>query len=123
MRGEVDRIRSAGAELVVVGNGQPWQAEAFRKQMKLDAPVFVDPSLEAYKAAGLRRGARGLLGVSVLGNAVRALRDGHRQGAVQGDAWQLGGVLVVRPDGSVPFAHVHQKAGELTAADDVLAAL
>lgn len=123
MRGEIQNIRAKGAELVVVGNGQPWQAAAFREEMALDAPLFVDPALAAYRAAGLKRGASSVLGFSAARAAVRALRGGHRQKGVQGDAWQLGGVFVIRPDGSVPYAYVSRAAGDHAPPAAVLAAL
>ena len=97
MRGEIDGIRAAGAELVVVGSGRPWHAKAFRDEHGLDFPLRVDPELAAYRAAGLRRGAWRTLGPRVLAHAARAFGRGFRQGAVQGDPWQQGGVFLVKP--------------------------
>ncbi|MHC4421860.1 MAG: SDR family NAD(P)-dependent oxidoreductase, partial [Planctomycetota bacterium] len=56
MRDRIDEIRARGAELVIVGNGAPHFAAAFREDYQLDCPLLVDPELRAYRAAGLRRG-------------------------------------------------------------------
>jgi len=116
-------ICERGAELVVVGNGTPHFAEAFRKDFGLDGPLLVDPELRAYRAAGLRRGRVEILSPRVAWNGLRALRGGARQQGVKGDPWQLGGVFVIRPDGSLAFAHRSREAGDHPALADVFAAL
>jgi hypothetical protein len=117
-------IRDAGAELVLVGNGARHFARAFRDDLRLETPVYVDTERRAYAALGMRRGLGSALGVaSTLKSAARAYRAGFRQGAVQGDAWQLGGVLVVRPGGEIAYRHLSKAAGDHPQAEDVLAAL
>ncbi len=106
-----------------MGNGSPYFAAAFREDLGLDGPLLVDPELRAYRAAGLRRGRVEVLSPRLLGNAARALREGHRQDGVQGDAWQLGGVFVIRPDGALTFRHVSAVAGDHPSVDDILAGL
>ena len=123
MRDALPAIRARGAELVIVGNGRPEQAADFRDTANVKNPLFVDPELRAYAAAGLRRGLSSSLNVSVLGNAIRALRAGKRQGAVEGDPWQQGGVFVIRPDDRVDFAYVSESAGDHPDPADILAAL
>lgn len=128
MRAIIPDIRRHGAELVIVGNGQPWQAAAFREELELlppdhDVPILVDPALTAYRAAGLRRGITSTFSPRAAGNLVRALRAGHRQKGVQGDAWQLGGVFVVHRDATVPWSYVSRAAGDHPPPADILAAL
>jgi len=123
VRDELGTIRSRGAELVVVGNGTPWFARAFRDELALDVPLLVDPGLAAYREAGLRRGALDTLRPAALMHALRAWRSGARQGAVQGDPWQLGGTFVVARGGRVLFRHVSREAGDHPRLADVLAAL
>ena len=123
MRGEIDGIRAAGAELVVVGSGRPWHARAFRDQHGLDFPLRVDPDLVAYRAAGLRRGAWRTLGPRVLARAARAFRKGFRQGEVQGDPWQQGGVFLVRAGGRVAWQHVSEEAGDHPSTEAIREAL
>ena len=123
MRDRIDEIRARGAELVIVGNGAPSFAAAFREDYELDCPLLVDPELRAYRAAGLRRGRVEALSPRMPWNAIRALRAGSRQGTVQGDVWQLGGVFVIRPDGRLTYRHASREAGDHPPIGDILAAL
>jgi NAD(P)-dependent dehydrogenase (short-subunit alcohol dehydrogenase family) len=123
LRGRIDEIRARGGELVIVGNGAAHFAAAFREDYKLDGPLLVDPELRAYRAVGLRRGRVEALSPRLPGNALRALRGGSRQGAIQGDPWQLGGVFVIRPDGELAYRYVSREAGDHPPAYDILAAL
>lgn len=102
----------AGARLVFVGTGTPAQAAAFAAAHSGQQSVFVDPDRAAFAAAGMRRSFLGVLSPRLLRNAWRAWRAGHRQGAVQGDAWQLGGVVVLAPDGAVVHRQVERVAGD-----------
>jgi NAD(P)-dependent dehydrogenase (short-subunit alcohol dehydrogenase family) len=123
LRARVEDIRARGAELVIVGNGARNFAEAFREDFALDCPLLVDPELRAYRAAGLRRGRVELLSPRLPRNALRALRSGSRQTAVQGDPWQLGGVFVIRPDGNLTYRYLSREAGDHPPVDEILAAL
>ena len=124
MRDRLDEIRARGADLVVIGNGNAEFAAAFRQDLGIpDVTLLVDPELRAYRAAGLRRGRVELLSPRLAGNALRAFRSGFRQGAVQGDPWQLGGVFVIRPGGALAYRQVSREAGDHAPLDDVIAAL
>lgn len=123
LRDAQQEIRARGAELAIVGNGATNFARAFREDFALSGPLLVDPELRAYRAAGLRRGRVELLSPRLPRNALRALRAGARQTSVQGDPWQLGGVFVIRPDGTLAFRHLSREAGDHPAVRDVLAAL
>ena len=120
---EKDRIHGAGAELVIVGNGNRHFAGGFVKELGLTTPVYVDTKRDAYKALGFKRSLSAILAPAALGNAARALRNGFRQGKTQGDAVQLGGVIVVRPGGEVLFRYASDAPGDHPPVDRVLAAL
>ncbi len=123
LRDNLKAIRARGAELVVVGNGRPDQAADFRAEQQLTFPLFVDPELHAYAAAGLKRSIMSAISPRVFGHALRAFRAGKRQSWTQGDPWQQGGVFIIRPDGKVPFAYVSEEAGDHANLTDILAAL
>jgi NAD(P)-dependent dehydrogenase (short-subunit alcohol dehydrogenase family)/peroxiredoxin len=123
LRDRADEIRATGAEIAIVGNGSRYFASAFREDFRLDFPLFVDPELEAYRAAGLRRGYLELFSPRLVANAVRAIASGSRQTGVQGDAFQLGGLFVIRKGGGIAFAHRSRAAGDHAPLDDVLRAL
>jgi len=125
LRDRFSEIRSAGASLVLIGNGAPDFARAFREDLSLDEDIvlLVDPALRSYRAAGMRRGFGEVLSPRLAKNLWRALQAGHRQNAVQGDPFQLGGVLVIQPGGVVVHRHVSQVAGDHAPLDEVLTAL
>jgi hypothetical protein len=117
------RVNDAGAEIVIVGSGSPAQAGRFIEDYDVPMPVFADPSLSVYKAVGAKRGWWSTLNPRVLLNGARAVRAGFRQTRYAGVADQQGGVLVIRPDGSVPYAYLSNEAGDHPAPADVAAAV
>ena len=120
---EREAIEKKGARLVFVGNGNRHFAKAFKDEFSIEAPIYVDTERLAYRALGMKRSLLGVLTPGVVGRAVRALRSGARQTTVQGDALQLGGVLVVRPGGKVAFAHLSEAVGDHPDVADVLEAI
>ena len=119
-----DEIQARGAELVIIGNGAPNFARAFREDLEITTPLYTDPSLATYRLLEFRRGVRDtVLSLKTYGHAARALREGFRQGRTQGDAWQLGGVLVVRSDGTLAYRYASAAAGDHPPVADILAAL
>ena len=123
MRDSIKEIHERGAELVIVGNGARNFAEAFAEDFDLTGPLFIDPELRAYRAAGLRRGRVELLSPRMPLNALRAMGSGARQEGVQGDAWQLGGVFVIRPNGDLVYEYASREAGDHPPIPDILEAL
>ena len=75
-------------------------------------PVLSDVKKRAYAAAGMKRSPWAMLHPRLLANAWRALRRGFRQGRVQGDAFQQGGVLVFGSDGSVLHRAIDAATGD-----------
>jgi hypothetical protein len=121
---ELPEIRKRGAELHLVGNGNRHFAQAFKEELKIACPLFVDTKLQAYRALQMKRGLAATLGsLASWKNVARAMKAGFRQGTTQGDAWQLGGALVVVPRGQVVFRHISQAAGDHPLTTDMLKAL
>jgi NAD(P)-dependent dehydrogenase (short-subunit alcohol dehydrogenase family) len=123
LRDALPSIRAAGAELVVVGSGSAAFASAFRDDERLDCPVLVDPELRTFRAAGFRRGHVEVVSVRMLAHAARALWAGHRQRDVQGDVFQLGGVLVIGSGGALRYRYASHEAGDHPPVAAVLDAL
>ena len=98
-------------------------ANAFREDFNVAFPIYVDPKLEVYRAAGLRRSIKTTFNAASLKAGVRALRAGHMQGMVKGDAYQQGGTFVVHPGGKVKFRHISGFAGDIADPGQVMAAL
>jgi len=123
LRDALPEIRRRGAELVIVGNGRPEHAIDFRDSERVESPLYVDPELHAYAAAGLKRGLRSSLGPGVILRGIRAFREGKRQGATMGDPWQQGGVFIILPGNRVEFAYISQEAGDHPSSAAILSAL
>jgi len=116
-------IRAAGAELFVIGNGTPNFVAGFREQTGWQGPIYTDPSLAVYRAAGLKRSVMRTLDPRQLGSTIRAFARGARQGRKQGDTWQQGGVLVVAPGGDVMWHHASERADDNATVAQIVAAL
>jgi hypothetical protein len=117
-------IRERGAEVAIVGNGASPFARAFREDLGLDVPLYTDPSLETYRALAFNRGlARTALSPRIWAHAARALAGGFLQGRTQGDALQIGGVVVVRPGGMLAYRYASAEAGDHPPIANILAAL
>jgi hypothetical protein len=120
---DIAKLRAAGAEMIVIGNGGPSFLAGFREQTGWDGPLYTDPSLTVYRAAGLKRGMTRTFHPFALGGTIRALARGARQGRTQGDPWQQGGVIVVARDGRVRWHHAADHSADNPSADDIAAAL
>ncbi len=112
MRDIVPQIHEAGAELAIMGNGTPEQANWFVENYDMKTPVYTDPALAVYDAIGAQRGVHVLLHPRACLNLFRALRNGYRQTQILGSAMQLGAVIIVMPDGSIPYRYLSRALGD-----------
>ena len=120
-----DKFEAAGVSLAVIGQGTPAHARDFIKANKVDGlRILVDPARESYEAAGAKIATvNELLGPRVVARGTTsALRTGLFQTRTRGHRAQLGGVLIVAPDGSVPYAHLADDASDKPPNDEVLRA-
>ncbi|MDF1561560.1 MAG: AhpC/TSA family protein [Deltaproteobacteria bacterium] len=124
LRGAQAEIEARGVRLVVIGNGTPDYARAFREEAGIDFELWVDPEMKAYAAAGLKAGgAWGAFSLRSPGHTLRALKAGFRQTAVKGDPWQLGGVFLITAAGKTVYQQRSREAGDHAPLDEVMAAI
>lgn len=104
--------------------GTPEHARHFRETQGVDLDLLVDPERKAYAAAGTKKATVGeLIGPRVvLAGMRRTLATRVHQGRTIGHPAQLGGVMIVKPDGSVPWVHLADDAGDNPPNAEVLAA-
>jgi peroxiredoxin len=125
----LDRARSgfkaAGVNLVLIGQGTPRQAADFRRRQGIQLPVLADHDRVSYKAAGTKVGgvtdlfspqtvAKGLLATA---------RTKRTQTRTIGHPSQLGGTLVIAPDGRVAWSHMAEDASDNAPPEEILAAI
>lgn len=108
-----DVLQTAGLRLAAVGIGEPKHAQRYCGLLAPSVTCFSNPTLEAYKAFGLKQGnVLQLVGPSVLAAGARATAAGFQQGAATGNVAMLGGVFVIDQGGSVRFADYDEYAGD-----------
>ena len=118
-----DEIESRGGRLIIIGNGAAHFASAFAEDLKIRSTILIDEDRRSYREAGMRRGFVEVLSPKVPLNALRSYLDGHRQKAVQGDAFQLGGVLIIAPGNKIGYEYISETGGDHPDTQEVLNAL
>ena len=108
---------------MIIGNGSPQQAQWFREATGINTPIYTDPDLKAYGAITARRGMSVVLHPMVVVRAFQAMRQGFRQAGIKGDATQVGGLLIIKPDGSIPYLYLSSYAGDTPSPAAILQAL
>ena len=118
-------LEATGARLVLIGQANPRQAAHFRRRQGLHVPVLADENRESYKAAGAKKAnANELVGPRLIARgALATVRTRQLQTRTVGDAAQLGGALVVIPDGRVVWSHMSEDASDNAQPGEILAAL
>jgi hypothetical protein len=113
-----DKYEKAGAQLYFIGNGSPQMMKIFKEEFGLqDAWIFTDPHLEAFHAAGFKRGFMPAFGPQSLVTLAKLNLKGHKAGKwseEQGDRFQLGGVLAVKPGGIITYQYMSEYQGDFS---------
>jgi alkyl-hydroperoxide reductase/thiol specific antioxidant family protein len=107
----------------MIGNGPPAALGPFTREMTLDGrrvTVVTDPSLTAFRAAGLARPR--LHGWRAVIETLRAVGAGYRVGRPAGDIMQLGGAVLVDDAGRVVYHHRGRSPGDLADSSDIVQA-
>jgi peroxiredoxin len=117
-------FEAAGVPLVLIGQATPRHAAHFRRRFEIELPVLADERRESYRAAGAKVATVGeLLGPRSVGlgfmKSARS-RGAIRQGKVIGHPAQLGGAMVVRPDGTVAWSHMSEDASDNASPEEIL---
>jgi hypothetical protein len=116
-------LHAAGARTLLVGNGEPAAIDGFVERHSLEdkpAVVLTDPTLAAFRAAGLIRSAWATFGPLAIVDYVRAMGAGFVPRKVAGDLLQQGGALVVEPGGRVAFHRISKSLGDHADGSDLV---
>lgn len=120
-----EEINAAGARLAFVGQATPKHAAHFRRRFAPSVQILADEDRSTYKLAGaVRGGAAQLLGPSVLLKGIgRSVKNRSVQGRPVGDVTQLGGALIVMPDGTIAWSHLATDAADNATVPEIMEAL
>ena len=114
LKAELVDYRAAGAEVVIVGQGEPERAARYRKLQGLDVPILCDLDRSSYEAYGLLQGTTAQILFDApdpflrcdlqVGMDLAASRHGTARALVD-DPFQLPGEFVIGSDGVIAHAH------------------
>ena len=114
----------AGAAVALVTFTRPRNLKGYRTRHRLAYPVLADEERAAYRAYGFGRGPwRRVYGLSTIAAYARLLRRGARLTRVTEDTLQLGGDVVVGPDGRIAWVFRSRRPDDRPAVDDLVAAV
>ena len=118
-------FKAAGVGLVLIGQATPRHAAQFRRRQGIQLPVLADEQRVIYRAAGAKiANLSELFGPrSVSKGLLAGARSRKIQTRTVGNAAQLGGSLVIRPDGQVAWSHMSANAGDNASPEEILAAV
>jgi peroxiredoxin len=120
-----EEFEAAGVNLVVIGQTTPRQAAHFRRRLGIDLPILADEQRASYQAAGAKIATMSeLLGPKMITKGMSASRKyGVHQGRTIGHPAQLGGAMLITPDGRVAWSHMSQDASDNAEPEEILAAV
>ncbi len=119
-----ETLERNGSRIYFIGNGEPKYIEIFRNEFKLgDAPIYTDPRLAAFAAAGFRHGIVHLVSPKSAINMGKLTLAGHKNGNPLNSAFgsnrQMGGVIVVHPGTRVTYHYISEALGDVPNATDI----
>ena len=112
--------RFKNARLAVIGSGDPRHFKEFKDITGYNGQLFTDPSRKAFTLLGFSSSIFGFMSVNSMFKAISALKNGHRQGSVQGSTLQLGGAVIIDTKCSIRYYFASRKAGEHPDIDDLI---
>jgi hypothetical protein len=118
-------FEAADATLTLIGQLTPRHAAHFRRRQQIDVPILADEQRASYKVAGAKIATMSeLFGPKVVARgAATTARTGLLQTRTVGHPAQLGGAMIVLPDGPVAWSHMSEDASDNAPAEEILAAL
>lgn len=123
MHREREEFKKLGVQAVVVGHSSLRYAKAFVDETRIELPVYVDEKRVVYKSLEFKRPLLAFLTPKVFRRAAEARKEGFTQPGVWGDAFQLGGVVLLMPDGSMPYKYSSQFSGDHPPIENLKAAV
>jgi peroxiredoxin len=124
LRHDHARYRAAGAQIALVGLGEPEKAAAFQRELNLPFTILCDPDKSVYRRYGLTRRMNLIRELSPAGVASYA-NDIARYGfaLTEQDMFQLGGVFVIDRAGVLHYTFTAIRSADFPPTQTLLAAI
>jgi len=119
------KIEKEGARITLIGQATPRHAAHYRRRFAPDLTILADEDRSTYKLVGaVRGGASELLSPNVVLKGIsRGIKNRAVQGRPIGDVQQLGGTIIVMPDGTIPWSHMSKDAADNATIDEIVEAV
>jgi peroxiredoxin len=115
-------FRAAGLAVAFVGCGTADEARAFRDDLRLKNPVFIDPTRTAYRAYGLEvANAAAVFNPRVVAGSVRAAVKGYLPRKSSGNPLQLQGQFLIGWNGVIKTLSRPTMMSDIPDSSDLLA--
>jgi peroxiredoxin len=108
-----------GCQLIFIGNGSPKHIKRFKEDFGINVPIYTDPSLATYRAAGFKKSLIGTVGPKAIIFGQKLRSDGHVSDGIQGNVFQQGGVLCIDQQGKLLFGYVSKHLGDFPKKEDI----
>lgn len=103
---ELDR---RGIQVRIVTFEKRWRAEAYRQETRYPWPILLDPNRALYQAYGMERGSSWrVLGLQNWLYYLKLMWKGQKVKRPTDDIYQLGGDVLIDPQGTVRFHFVSE---------------
>lgn len=104
----------------MIGNGKPEHIQDFIDYTGYAGIIMTDPELKSYTALGFTKKLSGIFSASTVLGGLKALKNGHRQADIQGNALQLGGAIVVGPGPRLNYYYQSSRADDFPPVEEML---
>ena len=116
-------FEALNTRIVVISFNRLEQARNWQDQTKIPFTLLLDPERKAYRAYGLEYSLLRSRGLNVWQRYAQLILKGRTWRGIQGDSGQLGGDIIVDPNGHIRFAHRSHDPTDRPNIDALLAAL
>ena len=121
LRHREDELNQLGVAVVVVTFQSGFLERAYVDETGLKWPLLVDDTRGLYRAYGMERGrAWNVFGPRSIWKYLTLMARGRRPRAASGDPWQLGGDVLVDPQGVIRLHHVGSGPADRPAVEKIL---
>jgi hypothetical protein len=123
LRQQSAELQRRGIDVAVVTFEELWRAEAYAEETQLLWPLLIDRQRQLFTAYGMERGTpQQVMGWTNWMSYIRLLLRGRRLRLPTNDVYQLGGDVLIDPQGIVRLHHISRGPADRPALSALLAA-